>query len=357
MTAKKWFKKILLFPLSLIMATEGAAEPSLNERIMQFAGNNSEFIPKSDVFREEEQDAAASEDDALGADQEGNPGETDETDDGLDTASDEEGAGADQGEEGDEEADETDQKDDEGKGTKKKTFEERMAEMEEKLRAEMRAEMEAKLQKAEPTKPDFVEVDMEAVNAYLATTEDKIEALKLEGNIFAAKKLQREMDKLLADIEANDAKKEAWEKAQKAKETGTAAQNQTLSRLDETQEFYRREMKIEPAVWDKMGAFFANECKEKPLIGKKFVEKVEKLGALEAVEWAHKYTVDHMGLEAKVAIAQKETNKTKTAAISSATAAGKDSSIDLKKIKAEFDENPTSENFARYQEAKRKAAK
>jgi len=233
-----------------------------------------------------------------------------------------------------------------------------MKEMEDKLRAEIKTEFEASQKAVQEDKPNFVEVDTEKVNAYINTTEDKIQELRQEGNILEAKRLEKALNATLADLDANEERKQAFIKRQEEKKTGqeatTAATNARLEKLDKAAEFFRDRMKIEKPVWDKMGEWFAKACTSDPILGAEFTEKVNQ-GEIGAIKWAHEYTVKNMGLKTQKANEKKEQSKTQIAALSTAQT-GSGGKIDIKEIKAAFDADPSPENFARYQEAKRRSA-
>lgn len=362
MTFKKWLKKIALFPLSIIMAvpdgdSEFSAEalsaiagpdegPSLNERIMAFAGDpNAQFMPVG------KPDAAASKADADDADHQGNPGEDD--DKGLDTPSDEDDQDADSDEDVNAD-DSTNQETDESgerKGTRKRTLDERAAEIAEKIVNEKIAALTATT-KAE--KPDFVVIDQEKVDAYIASIEEKIDELRMEGKNGEARKLSRQLDQLDADLEANEQKREAFLQRQNQKEKTSDDVKAHQKELDDTAELFRQEMKIEPAVWNKMGEWFDAEGKTKPLLVKEFQDIYERQGSVAAIRFAHDYTVKSMGQKTKQANQQKEQHKN-TAARLTASTTGKIGPIDMRKAKAEFDANPTPEAFQKYQNIKRMA--
>ena len=213
--------------------------------------------------------------------------------------------------------------------------------------------LEAQFSKSQAEKPDFVDIDMNRVNEYLQTTGDQIEELKLEGRYFEAKKLETVVAKLILDIDENDKKRSAFSEKQNKTQTAETAQTERLQNLDNAATFYRDNQKIEPAVWDKMGNWFAAQCQMDPVLGKEFAEQVDK-GAMGAIRWAHEYTTKNMGIKAKAAIDDKNTNKTKAAALAP-TPGGKSSPVDLTKALKKATEANTDEGWAEYQQLKRAA--
>ena len=213
--------------------------------------------------------------------------------------------------------------------------------------------LEDQFSKAQAEKPDFVDIDMGMVNEYIQTTGDQIEEMKLEGKYLEAKKLEIAVAKLINDIEENDKKRaEFGEKQNKNKATDTA-QAERLTNLDNAANFYRDNQKIEPAVWDKMGNWFAAQCQTDPILGREFAEMVDK-GAMGAIRWAHDYTTKHMGIKEKAAINDKNLNKTKAAA-ASPTPGGKSGAVDLAKALKKATEANTDAGWAEYQQLKRAA--
>jgi hypothetical protein len=362
MTIKNWLRKIVLFPLSIIMAVpDGDGDtgdtatndlPPLNERIMAFSGSpDAQFMPVTD-----KPDAAASKATDQGADPDGNPGDTDNDTEGLDTQSEEDGQDADLGEDGEDGADdstnqETDESGEGKKGTTKKKFDERVKEVAEKI---VNEKLAAKEHQAEAEKPDWVPVQQELVDQHIADTEARIDELRLEGKYTEARKLSRELDQLDADLEENEKKRVAWEARQKAKQAQTDNGDAARAELDEAAELYRAELKIEPDTWDKMGRWFESQIKTSPLLVAEFNDIYAKKGKVAAIRFAHEYTVEHMGQATKKANEQKEKSKTKAASLTASTT-GKAAPLDLKKIQSEFQANPTDENFIRLQKAKREA--
>ena len=244
---------------------------------------------------------------------------------------------------------------DEGKPDHKKNAQERIQQLanEKREMAERLAKLEQQFAKQQEEKPDFVEIDMDKVNAYIAETTDKIETVKLEGNFLAAKKLEIQIAKLISDIDSNDEKKAAYLERQNKTKGAETAVTETLQKLDNAAEFYRSQLKIEKPVWEKMGTWFSEQCKSDPLLGAEFQEQIEK-SAIGAIRWAHEYTTKNMGANAAATIDKKNKNK-QTAAAASPSASGKQSPVDLSKALATAKEKNTTEGWVEYRQLKRAA--
>lgn len=214
--------------------------------------------------------------------------------------------------------------------------------------------LEQQFAKTEQEKPDFFDVDMDKINTYIQQTSDQIDEFKLEGNYLAAKKLELAQAKLLADLELNDQKRLAYLDRQGSNKTTETAQQAKLTTLDNAATFYRVNLKIEPAVWDKMGTWFAEQCHKDPILGAEFAEKVEK-GAIGAIKWAHDYTVKNMGIKEKSAIDAKNKNKQTASGAAPKSGSGKTSTVDLSKALEKAKEAGTPEAWVEYQAAKRAA--
>lgn len=220
--------------------------------------------------------------------------------------------------------------------------------------AERLERLESMFAKQQEEKPDYVDVDLVAVNNYLQTTTDRIEELKLDGNYLEAKKLETAIAKLINDLDENDKKRDAFFKRQNEKKADTDVSTARLTKLDNAAEFYRENSKIDKAVWDKMGAWFAGECQKDPVLGREFAERVEK-GEIGAIRWAHEYTTKNMGAKERAAIDNKETNKQKAAG-AAPSPGGKPAPVDLSKELAKATELNTTEGWVNYQAFKRQAS-
>ena len=253
--------------------------------------------------------------------------------------------------EGDEE--ETDEK---GKPDHKKGAQERIQELANKNRelSDKMAALEAKFDKEQAEKPDFIEPDMAAVNAWLEETDGKIAEFKLSGDFVSAKKLEQAQNKLLADLEENDKKKTAYQERQGKVKTAETAQTEFLGGLKTAEEMYRAEMGIDPAVWTKMGEWFAEQLKEKKTLVTEFTD-LGKKSPISAIRFAHEYTIKNMGVKEKASIDKK--NKDKETASSASPRQGTDKSgqVDLSKALEEAKATNSTEGWMKYQAVKRAA--
>lgn len=244
-----------------------------------------------------------------------------------------------------------------GNADHKKNAQDRIQELANKNR-EMAAEvadLKARFEKQQQIeKPDFIEVNLDDLNKYIMDSNDKIQELYLDGNALGAKKLELAQAKLIADYEINEQKKQDYIARQGSNKTTEAAQQARLTTLDNAATFYRDNLKIEPAVWDKMGTWFAEQCQKDPILGAEFAEKVEK-GAIGAVKWAHDYTVKNMGIKEKSAIDAKNKNKQTASGAAPKSGSGKTSTVDLSKALEKAKEAGTPEAWVEYQAAKRAA--
>lgn len=367
MTFKKWLRKIALFPLSIIMGVPGDDEgfnadalaeiagpegPTLGERIMALAGDpNAQFVVN--------QDAAASQDNAADADQQGNQGN--DATEGLGTPPEKGDQDADLDNEGDADDSTTTETDESGerkKGTNQRTIAERAAEIAAKI-------VEERLSKQTVEKPDFAPAEVVAnVKLNIVKHQAKIRELEadieLDGDdadmekVDELLKLQEFVTEAKAALKENDKRRTEWEARQAAKKTNDDHGATARKELDEAAELYRSEMKIEKATWDKMGVWFESQMATQPLLVAEFNDVYEKKGKVAAIRFAHGYAVEHMGKATKQANQQKEQSKNTTAGLTTSTT-GKVAPLDLNKIRKEFADNPTDDNFVRLQEAKRQA--
>lgn len=320
--------------------------PTLSQRIMAFAGESSDYhqVPK---------DAAASEDDESDADQTGTQDDTKGVaDKGLDTQSEEDGSDADQDEGSDD--DTTSQEATEGtegkkKGINQKSWEERQKEIEDRVYARIKAEQAG----TAAEKPDWVPINQEAVDEFIAAKEEEIDELRLAGKYSEARKISRELDQLDKDLEENEQKRAAFLDRQKSRKAETDHGEVARQELDHAAELYRSEMKIDKPLWDKMGTWFESEVTSKPLLMAEFNDIYARQGKVAAIRFAHQHTVENMGKAAKQANEKKEQTKNQTAKLTTSNA-GKVAPIDIEKERKRLYANlPPDEAFMKLQELKR----
>jgi len=336
------------FSSDVLSEIAGEDGPSLSERIMAFAGDNSEFMVVSNG-----QGVAAGEADAGDADLRDDS--DDDVAEGLVTPSDDDSdADQDDGDSTITDGQEADEATEGKKGVKQKTWEERQAEIEARVLERLRQEQQAA---TAGTQLDFIpNIDRAKVDEYIAEVENKIDELRLEGNYSEARKLSRSLDQLEADIEANEARKAAYIQSQESSSKLKEQAERERIALNNTADAYRIEHQIDEATWKKMGDWFEEQVKASPILQQEFNEIYERRGRVGAIRFAHEYVVQKLGNQARVTTEKREQSKSKTAALTTASTSARPNSPDLKKARAEFAANPTPEAFARFQEAKRRAA-
>lgn len=299
-------------------------------------------------------------------------------DNGLDTASDEDDQGAGLGDGDDEIADdstqlETDESEEGTKAKGKLTLEQRLEKIKQDLQKEFDDKLEAELKKikAQETsvkEPEFATpevirtVKMNIIKARAKIRELEGE-LELDGDDADPDKadeilrLEAYVSNAAGALQADSQAKAEWEKSKAEREQQSESSLNVRAELDKAADLYRAEMKIDAATWDKMGAWFEQQINSKPLLVEEFNDVFNKHGKVAAIRFAHEYTVKNMGQKTKLAHEAKETNKTKTASVTAATAPGKAPVIDLAKAHKEFAESDDPvEAFARLQKLKRQAA-
>jgi hypothetical protein len=399
MKINKWLRKIFLFPFSILMAVpdgDGGSSsstfdtsilsaiagppdlPPLNERIMAFIGEDDatmQILPSNN--NPDTSTGKDAETSGQGTGLDGKQGD-DGIDNGLDTASDEDDQGAGLGDEDDEIADdstqlETDESEEGTKAKGKLTLGDRLAKMKQELQKEFDDKLEAELQKikAQETsvkEPEFATPEViRAVKMNIIKTRARIRELEgeleLDGDDADPDKadeilrLEAYVSNAAGALQADSQAKAEWEKSKAAREQQAESSANVRAELDKAADLYRAEMKIDATTWDKMGAWFEQQINSKPLLVEEFNDVFNKHGKVAAIRFAHKYTVKNMGQKTKQAHEAKETNKTKTASVTAASAPGKAPVIDLAKAHKEFAESDDPvEAFARLQKLKRQAA-
>lgn len=203
--------------------------------------------------------------------------------------------------------------DDEGKY--KKNASERIRELVERSKSaekelnNLKSKFEESQRKQEAAEKPYYELDMSRLESDLASMTEQVEDLKLEGKILEAVKIQRNIDTLLEAVDKNENSKAEWLAKQSERATAETKAQARVVELDDAARFYQKEMKIPTDVWDASGLWLKNEMEAKPLVGKKFSEIFDRQGAVAAIEWAHQYTLEHMGKGAKEAKSKKEDAK------------------------------------------------
>lgn len=312
----------------------------------------------------EDLEAAAGEDEALDADQEGNLGEG--ADEGADAPADEADPDADPEEEGEAEQP-TEKEKEEAKGPKKKSFEERMLEIEAKNEAKI-AEAISNLNKQtteriEADKKPFTELNQSDNDRIDSNIADAVAyKLDLEEAIRGGDRSTQviselaKTEKWITDTKAwrleNEQKRVEWTAKQGETQKQLAEQQERSARLGTAAEVYREAKNIPHDIWDQSSLWFAEQLKTDKVLGLKFADAYRLKGDVGAVEFAHDYCNEHMGKKAEAALVQKKEAKTKLAP--GVTKQGNaPEGPDLKKLLKAAQDSGSEEDFLAYVEAKR----
>lgn len=188
------------------------------------------------------------------------------------------------------------------------------------------AELEAKfnaIQQPAEAKPDFYEVDMNALNAHVGNTLDQIDALRLEGRHIEALQLQDGLASLKTDLQQNEAKKAAWQEKQQTQQRMASRDAEIDAGIQKAAEFVRLQHNITPEAWKVAEDFFGNALKADPMLYAQYAE-LAVIRPVAALLFAKDYCEKHM--KAPETAAQKEAAKATLApsGSSSAPVQGKD---------------------------------
>lgn len=184
-------------------------------------------------------------------------------------------------------------------------------ELREALSAEVEETVKRTMQQSEQEKPPFVDVNWEVVNAHVAAEMDAIEDLKAEGKAAQALFKQRALDKLCAEIEENEAKRQQWQSEQAEKRQQATKAEYTSKALQEAAEVVRKSKGVSEENWRLMEQWFDEKCKTDDLLALQFREKLENQGPAHANIWKHDYMTKTLGKEAKQSREAKEDGKGK----------------------------------------------
>lgn len=204
-----------------------------------------------------------------------------------------------------------------GRQPHQKTLEERVQELAEKRIAEVETKLTAKLEavtqaKAEE-KPNFYEIDFDAVNEHFRATMEQIEELKLEGKYFHAAKLDDGLADMVAQLRQNEAKKAQYIQKMNERSHNEQQSAQINQHIAEASVLVAKEHNIPPEVWKAAEDFFIAERRAKPLLDAQYREKVMLQGPVAALLWAKEYVEKNMGKKEQALIDKKETAKTTVA--------------------------------------------
>jgi hypothetical protein len=296
MTLKRWLKTIYLFPMMMLLGIEPEAGADTQTDTAEDQGNPG--------------------DDAEGAD-------TQETDSAESQTSEADETESQETEEGTEENKDNSQ----DKGAHQTTLEERAGQIAEKKIAEALEKDRAERQRIEtetqerlkaqekpfidltPEQSAKINEDYTSAVAHVAELQ---ELLRLGDRSTETVLDLRKTEKWIRDTEAwyadNEAKKAAWTKTQGETAARQAAIAEQSQRLEATAEVYREAQKVPQNVWDESSKWFAEQLKTDRLLGEKFADAYRK-GNVDAVDFAYKYCLEHMGKKEAAAIEQKTAAK------------------------------------------------
>lgn len=181
------------------------------------------------------------------------------------------------------------------------------AEAETKRLSEAFAEMQK--QQAAKERP-FKDISIQEVNAIVTEAKADIEALELAGNAYEAALSRRRLDKFISEVEDNESKKKAWEEDQGKAKTAEDQKTKDLAGMHEASEFYRKSRGIPEETWDAAGKFLFKYFNDNPIDGRKFVEIVQRQGAMQAYAFAEELVTKEYG---KAQAEKKRVDDAKTA--------------------------------------------
>ena len=208
----------------------------------------------------------------------------------------------------------------------KKTANERIRELidrskkaEEELN-DLKQKFEAEQKQKELAQKPYYDLDMERIEADIASMYDQVEELRLEGKALAAAEVQRKIVKLLDAVDKNEEIKKKWAAEQELRNSEETKSQGRLKEIEDAANFYQKQLSIPDDVWKAGGEWLRSELDKNPVLGKKFVELIDRQGAVAGVEWAHQYIVQNMGKEAKENKEKKDAAKKQNIGGTTATA-------------------------------------
>lgn len=139
----------------------------------------------------------------------------------------------------------------------------------------------------------YIDVDMNQVETKIRELQDKAEGLRVDGKLFEAGKVNREINQIYEQLEANDKAKEKYLSEKDASKGEVDAGQAHLNQLTDAANFYRDENKIPLELWDKMGIFFTEAIQKDKVLLAEFQDRSEK-SPIGAIKWAHEYSTKHM---------------------------------------------------------------
>lgn len=210
----------------------------------------------------------------------------------------------------------------EGTGQRKLTLEERAAEIAEKRATEIAeqrmAKMEAELREkfAAPDPPDFVNVDMAAIQSHIEQKLTEVEALRLDGRVLEALDIEDEVRELRAAVKENEAKKRAYMERQAKKDESANEQKAFAEKVNrallDAAPIVMKGLGATQEAWDAGEKFFQSARQADPLLDAEYRERVMLEGPVRAIRWAAEYTQKKMAETVGKDRQKKEEGKEKT---------------------------------------------
>ena len=185
---------------------------------------------------------------------------------------------------------------------------------------DLKQKFEAEQKQKELAQKPYYDLDMERIEADIASMYDQVEELRLEGKTLAAAEVQRKIVKLLDAVDKNEETKKKWVAEQELRNSEETKSQGRLKEIEDAANFYQKQLSIPDDVWKAGGEWLRTELDKNPVLGKKFVELIDRQGAVAGVEWAHQYIIQNMGKEAKENKEKKDAAKKQNIGGTTATA-------------------------------------
>lgn len=328
---KRWLKRIILFPFSILMgdiaggevaADAGAVSPESQSPAAESVTATPEPTRDAGAVSPESQSPAAESVDVDGEDQ------TTGQEDAADAAG----------------------------GKVRKSLDERVEELATKKIAEMEERITAKMQPEAKVELDFIpDLDFGKVNDYIKDTLGAIEQAQLDGDFVKALDLQEELRQTREAIKQNEARKAAHIEKEGLR-TQSEKQIKALNeQIASASQLVAKEHKIPEDVWKKGEEFFAAERASKPLIDAQYREKVMLQGPVAALLWAKDYVEQNMGKKEQDLINSKETAKATLPQGKTSTGLMTDEKANKLAAAREAAKSGNPSDLAAYSEAKRES--
>lgn len=211
------------------------------------------------------------------------------------------------------------------KGSISKPLTERIPELldQNKQMAAKLALLESKLSEREQVQaqetPDFIEIDHNRLNSYLAkqvarmrVIEDEIsiDPDNADPNLLAELvALQEDRAEIIKGVRENEAKKASFLKRQQEKEQQTAFHQEVQTRINDAVTLIAEHERIPADIVQAGRDFFKVSCMENPILQRQFDEQVMMKGPAAAAMFAFEYIRENMGKKQEQALQQREQAK------------------------------------------------